>query len=73
MWNIVFSLVMLAVSYALQPRPPKPKPAALEDFDVPTAEENRPIPVVFGTVKLTGPNVLWYGDLGSSPIKKSSK
>jgi hypothetical protein len=74
MWQqILVSLVMMALSYALQPRAPKPKAAALEDFDVPTAEEGRPIPVVFGTVRMTGPNVLWYGDLSSAPIKKSSK
>ncbi len=56
------------MSAALAPKPPQPKPAALADFDVPVAEEGRPIPVVFGTVTLTGPNVLWYGDLRSTPI-----
>jgi hypothetical protein len=73
MWNLVISFVMLAVSYAIQPKPPKPKPAALSEFDVPTAEENRPIPVVFGTKRVRGPNVLWYGDLSSAPIRRSSK
>jgi hypothetical protein len=37
---------------------------------VPVAEEGRPIPVVFGTVTVTGANVLWYGDLRSTPIQK---
>ena len=41
------------------------EPATLKDLDAPTASENRPIPVVWGTVKLTGPNVTWYGDLQS--------
>lgn len=57
------------MSAALAPKPPRPKPAALDDFDVPVAEEGRPVPVVFGTVTLTGANVLWYGDLRSDPIK----
>ncbi|MDD0908966.1 hypothetical protein LOD75_03245 [Xylella fastidiosa subsp. multiplex] len=48
----------------------KPKPASLSDIDAPTAEERRPIPVVFGTVLLHGSNVLWYGDLEADPIKK---
>lgn len=39
------------------------EPATLKDFTAPTASENRPIPVIWGTVKLTGPNVTWYGDL----------
>lgn len=72
--NFVYYLIVLIVSslisYALAPKPPKPKPAALEDFDIPVAEQGRPIPVVFGTVLLTGPNVLWYGDLRTTAIKE---
>lgn len=72
--NFVFQLILLVVSYfvsaALAPKPPQPKPAALEDFDIPMAEQGRPIPVVFGTVLLTGPNVMWYGDLRTTAIKE---
>ena len=71
--NFVFQLLILVVSYfisaALAPKPPQPKPAALEDFDIPMAEQGRPIPVVFGTVMLTGANVMWYGDLRTTPIQ----
>lgn len=67
-------LALLVVSYfisaALAPKPPVPKPAAIEDFDVPVAEQGRPVPVVFGTVTLTGANVLWYGDLRTTPIQE---
>ena len=75
-WNfviqIVISLVLTAISYALTPRPKTelPKAAGLDDFDLPTAEEGRPIPVVFGTVLLRGPNVVWAGDLRVDPIRK---
>lgn len=69
--QIAIMIVAAIVSYALAPKPPTPKPAALSDFDVPTAEEGRPIPVIFGTVWITGPNVLWYGDLRSVPIRAS--
>ena len=31
------------------------------------------MPVVFGTVWLRSPNVLWYGDLRAEPIKKGGK
>lgn len=65
----VVLVVSAFISAALAPKPQQPKPAALQDFDVPVAEEGRPIPVVFGTVTLTGPNVLWYGDLRSTPIR----
>lgn len=71
--NFVYYLIVLVVSslisYALAPKPPKPKPAALEDFDIPVAEQGRPVPVIFGTVLVKGPNVLWYGDLRSTAIK----
>lgn len=51
------------MAYLLAPKPDEPKPATIDDFDAPTAEEDRSIPVVFGTVWITGPNVVWYGDL----------
>ncbi|MCL6619128.1 MULTISPECIES: hypothetical protein [Pseudomonadota] len=72
MWYIVAIVVTALISIALQPKPPAPKPAALEDFDAPTAEEGRPIPVVFGAVLIRGANVVWYGDLSAEPIKKKS-
>lgn len=61
--------VSAVVSYVLAPKPPKQKPPSFEDFEFPTAEEGRPIPVVFGTVQVTGPNVVWYGDLGYKSVK----
>ena len=48
----------------------QPKASPLGNFTAPTAEEGRAIPVVFGTVLVTGPNVTWYGDLHASPIKQ---
>lgn len=32
----------------------------IEQLDVPTVTESDPIPVVFGTVELTSPNVVWW-------------
>ncbi|HWH75544.1 MAG TPA: hypothetical protein VNV16_14900 [Methylibium sp.] len=68
-----YLLVIVVASFvasALAPKPPAPKPASLQDFDVPTAEEGRPIPVAFGTVTVTGPNVIWYGELRTTAIRK---
>lgn len=69
MWYLVLLVASYFLYSALAPKPPSPKPAELTDFDAPTADEGRPIPVVFGAVLLTGPNVVWYGDLGTEPIK----
>jgi hypothetical protein len=66
---IVVMIVAAILAVALAPKPQVPKPASLSDFDVPTAEQGRPIPVVFGTITITGPNVIWYGGLRVEPIK----
>ena len=54
--RLVLGLLLSAISYALSPRPKteKPQAAGLDDFSIPTAEEGRPIPVVFGTMLITG-------------------
>ena len=62
-------LASIAASFLLTPKRPEKKPAALTDFDFPTAEQGRPIPVVFGKVLVKDPNVVWYGDLASQPVK----
>ena len=69
-FQIFMLIVSLVVSYAMRPKPPVPTPASLKDFDVPVAEQGRPVPVVFGTVTITGPNVLWYGDLRTTAIQE---
>jgi len=70
--QIAILIIALIIGYALAPKPPIPKPPSLDDFDVPTAEEGRAIPWVWGEGWLTGYNVLWYGDLGTDPIQQSS-
>lgn len=46
------------------------KPSPLGDFSIPTAQEDRPVPVIFGTVRQNGPNVIWYGDYKAVPHTK---
>lgn len=70
--DIIIIIVAIALSIALAPKPPRPKSATISDFSLPTAEEGRAIPVVFGQVDITGPNVLWYGQLSTAPIRKHS-
>lgn len=65
---IIFA-VSYAVSVAMAPSPAEPKRPSLTDLDIPTAEPGRPIPVVFGTVTVKSPNVVWYGDLATMPVK----
>jgi hypothetical protein len=73
--EIFFWLLLLAfvastvVGALLSPHPRGPQPSALGDFSVPTAEEGRAIPVVFGTVMIKGGNTVWWGDLKSKPVR----
>lgn len=69
---LVIFIVALIVAVAFAPKPPEQKPAMLTDFDMPTAEPGRPIPVVFGTYVVKSPNVVWYGDLMSQKVETES-
>lgn len=72
----IFQIIMMVIAVAMMFIGSKVKddrkPAGLEDFTFPTAAE-RPIQVLYGTRKLAGANVLWYGDLRSKEITKKVK
>ncbi|RWB53629.1 hypothetical protein [Mesorhizobium sp.] len=68
-WNIVLAIASYALQLLLAPKPQNAKAKTLSDFQAPTAEEGREIPVVFGTVDIASPNVTWYGDLKKDAIK----
>ena len=65
---------MVGVSYGIAVLTAKDPPTNnLEpdsDINAPTAVEGKPVPVLFGTKRIKGPNVVWYGDLKSIAIKK---
>lgn len=70
-WATVSSAIAMGIAYLTAPKPPKPnhaKPAGLEEFDVTTAEEGRPIQVLFGSRYITGPNIVWHGDFKSENV-----
>lgn len=70
--NFLWAIGMLIASYAIQvlltPKPEKPKPAALEDFDLPQVDEGTPQSVVFGDVWIPDWHVCWYGNLRTSAV-----
>ncbi len=68
--QIVWMVALSILSALLAKKPEKPKKATLSDVNIPTATANKPIPVIFGTIWLKDPNVVWYGDLGTKAIKK---
>lgn len=68
-WNIVLAIISFAAQLIFAPKPQNAKPKSLEDFQFPTADEGREIPVFFGTNDDQSPNVTWYGDLKKDAIK----
>lgn len=71
---IVFALGTVAMDL-IRPKPnfENARPAGLGDFNFPTATEGRAVPLVWGKVKISGPNVIWYGGLRSVPIVEKVK
>lgn len=62
-WILIAAVVAaVAISFLLRPKVKQPKPPSLDDYENPTAEAGRPVPVVFGTITVKGLNVLWFGD-----------
>lgn len=66
---IILMVVALIAAVALTPKPKSQPPASLADFDVPTASDGREVTDVCGTVWIDDPNVIWYGDLWTQPIR----
>jgi hypothetical protein len=73
---VYFMMAMMVLSMYLsikmQKKPERPNAAGIEDFSFPSASE-RPIQVLAGTRRISGPNVLWYGDLRTTAIKTVTK
>jgi hypothetical protein len=68
----VIAGAMAALSYLLAPKakPPPTQPPA--EMQRPESREGEPIPVVFGRVLIRDPNVVWFGDASTRPIREKS-
>lgn len=72
--DFIIAFVMMVVSSALnyyigRRNKQKARDAQVGNFDVPTAEEGKTIPVVFGTILVKDANVLDYFDPKTKEIK----
>lgn len=65
---IFFLGVQVVTALLIKPKVEDARPSGLGDFRVPTATEGRVVPVLVGMCKVDGPNVIWYGNLGTQAI-----
>lgn len=68
----IWFLVTTLIGELLRPKPKDQPAASLGDFQFPTAEDGRAIPIICGTVRVSGANIVWYGDLRTNGIRASS-
>lgn len=59
--QIILAVVQIVVGIALRPRAKKIKPPEAQQAEAPTTGAG-PVPMVFGTMRLKEPKVLWSGD-----------
>lgn len=71
-YYIIMLVVSLLVSIAMRPKSQNAKPPALGEFNAPVVEEGRDIQWIHGECWINDPNVLWWGNLRTTPIKVKS-
>ncbi len=73
---ITMLIIMVIVAYGMSMLMRKSQKFPNNDVDpdseitAPTADEGKSIAVLFGTRRIKGPNVVWYGDLKTDAIMR---
>lgn len=73
---ITYLIILLATILIMELTRPKPedaRPPGLGDFEIPTASQDRKVPVIWGKPWLNSPNLVWWGALYIHPIKRRIK
>ena len=73
--TLLITAALFALSEILRPKPniEDARPPGAGDFRFPTAEEDRLNPIVWGTVMLSAPNVVWWRLIRQEPITETVK
>ena len=59
---VAIAVGLQIVAYLLAPKPKRDRGEATRELENPTAEAGREVGVIFGTVLIKDPNIIWYGD-----------
>ena len=73
--SLVMSVATFLVSELIRPKPEleNARPADSGDFRVTTATEGRKVPLIWGTVLMDGPNIVWWGNISTDRIREKIK
>ena len=71
-WMLIIYIVLMVVSYLLTPKPKQPDAPTPGDVTETVVDASSAVPVLFGTRMMAQPNCAWYGDIGTTPIMRSS-
>lgn len=67
---LIIMVVLTIIADFTRPVPKSPKRPGLGDFEFPTIDASRKIPVIWGKPMLRGPNLTWWGHLKITKIRK---
>jgi hypothetical protein len=70
--DVIYYIIAIAIAYATAPKATTPKPATLEEFELPTPEVGTAQCVVFGDCWTKDWEVLSYGNLRTQKVKSKS-
>lgn len=76
---IWFTLALFVISFLvvalLTPKPDieNARAQSLDNVNFPRATEDAPVPLILGKVRMTAPNVTWYGNFRTVPITEKIK
>lgn len=73
--QLAIGVGLMILGYMLMPKPKQEKPPSTDDLDEPTAEAGRPIPVIWGSLAISSPNLIGNWDKFSRhrKMRKSRK
>lgn len=74
-WNLILWAISFVATALLAPVPKieNARASSLGDVSFPRASEGFPVNKVWGRVKISSPNTLWYGDFEAEAVKKKVK
>jgi hypothetical protein len=72
MWQLVVWIGLQIVSSFLTTSKSTASNATPGEVEASTVDAASPVPVLFGTRLMASPNCIWYGDVGTTPIRNCS-